>query len=212
MASQTKQWLLVGLIAAGLGVGALALARAGATMEGVEVGRRAPDFAAVDLATGDSVSLRDRYDGQVTLVNVWATWCIPCRAEMPAIEAIYRDLAPRGFRVAAVSIDDGNPEPVRAFARELGLTFDLLHDPTGRIERIYQTTGVPESFLLDRNGIIVRKIIGEHPWNSPANRRIVEQLLAGESVPAPRLGTDPLDSVPPTVSDQERSPPPPPGA
>lgn len=208
MASQTKQWLLVGLIAAGLGVGAMALARAGATMEGVEVGRRAPDFTAVDLASGDSVSLRDRYDGQVTLVNIWATWCVPCRAEMPAIEALYRDLAPQGFRVAAVSIDDGNPQPVRAFGKELGLTFDLLHDPTGRIEQVYQTTGVPESFLIDRNGVIVRKIIGEHPWNSPANRRIVEQLLAGESVPAPRLGTDPMDMAPPTVSDQERSPPP----
>jgi peroxiredoxin len=76
-----------------------------------------------------------------------------------------------------VSIDEGSVDDVRAFARDLNLTFDILHDKSGTIEKIYQTTGVPESFLVDRDGTIIRKQIGEHPWNSPANQLIVEELL-----------------------------------
>jgi cytochrome c biogenesis protein CcmG/thiol:disulfide interchange protein DsbE len=143
----------------------------------VEVGATAPDFHAVDLATGDSVTLQQRYRGKVTLVNIWATWCEPCKIEMPAMEQVYRALAPRGFAVAAVSIDEGSPDEVRAFGQELGLSFDLLQDRSTRIQRIYQTTGVPESFLLNRQGVIVKRIIGAHDWNSPANRALLERLL-----------------------------------
>jgi len=132
---------------------------------------------AVDLGTGDSVSLREHYRGKVTLVNIWATWCVPCRVEMPAMERVYTQLAPRGFSIAAVSIDEGPPDDVRAFGQELKLTFDLLQDRSGRIQQSYQTTGVPESFLLDRHGVIVKRIIGAHDWNSPANRALVERLL-----------------------------------
>ena len=78
---------------------------------------------------------------------------------------------------AHVSIDEGTVNDVKSFATDLALTFDILHDKSGAIERIYQTTGVPESFLIDRNGTIIRKQIGEHPWNSAANQRIVEELL-----------------------------------
>ncbi len=180
MADDRKQWLYVVAIVAGLGLGAWGLVKFAPVPEGVEVGRRAPDFTALDLATGDSVSLRGRYDGHVTLVNIWATWCIPCRVEMPAMEEVYRKLGPHGFRIAAVSIDEGKVDDVRAFGRDLGLTFDILHDKSGRIEQVFQTTGVPESFLLDKEGVIVRKIIGEHPWNSPANQRIIAQLLGVE--------------------------------
>jgi len=141
------------------------------------VAATAPDFRAVDLGTGDSVSLREHYRGKVTLVNIWATWCVPCRVEMPAMERVYTQLAPRGFSIAAVSIDEGPPDDVRAFGQELKLTFDLLQDRSGRIQQSYQTTGVPESFLLDRHGVIVKRIIGAHDWNSPANRALVERLL-----------------------------------
>jgi cytochrome c biogenesis protein CcmG/thiol:disulfide interchange protein DsbE len=141
------------------------------------VGNRAPDFRAVDLRTGDTVSFRERYDGQVTLINIWATWCTPCRVEMPAMQALYDVLKDEGFRIAAVSIDEAGARDVMAFVEELDLTFDILHDRTGNIERTYRSTGVPESFLVDRHGVIVRKVLGEHPWNSPANQRIVAQLL-----------------------------------
>jgi cytochrome c biogenesis protein CcmG/thiol:disulfide interchange protein DsbE len=173
----SKQWILVGLIVAGLVAGGTLLAKFGAGIQQVAVGSRAPDFRAIDLATGDSVSFRERYRGAVTLVNIWATWCIPCRVEMPAMERVYQDLAPKGFKIAAVSIDEGNPDDVREFGQELGLTFDLLQDRTTAVSQIYQTTGVPESFLLNRDGIIVKRLMGDHDWSSEVNRRLIERLL-----------------------------------
>jgi thiol-disulfide isomerase/thioredoxin len=173
----SKQWMVVGIAVAGLLAGAVALARFGPDVQRVEVGARAPDFRAVDLATGDSVSLREHYRGAVTLVNIWATWCVPCRVEMPAMEKAYQSLAPRGFRIAAVSIDEGNPEDVQAFGRELGLSFDILQDRSTKVQQIYQTTGVPESFLLNRQGIIVKRVIGAQDWGSAVNRALIERLL-----------------------------------
>ena len=172
----TKQWILVGAIVGGLVIGGAALTKFGPGVDRLEVGARAPDFRAIDLATGDSVSLRD-YRGSVTLVNIWATWCAPCRVEMPGMEQVYRSLAPYGFKIAALSIDEGDPEDVRAFGRELDLSFDLLQDRTTNVTQIYQTTGVPESFLLDRDGILVKRIIGPHDWNSPVNRALIQRLL-----------------------------------
>jgi cytochrome c biogenesis protein CcmG/thiol:disulfide interchange protein DsbE len=173
----SRQWTIVIVVLAALLLGAAALTRFG-DVEPVAVGARAPEFRVADLGTGDSVSLRERYKGKVTLVNIWATWCVPCRAEMPSMEQLYTALAPRGFAIAAVSIDEGSPEDVRAFAQELGLTFDILHDRTTRIQQAYQTTGVPESFLLNRDGVIVKRVIGAHDWSSPVNRALVERLLA----------------------------------
>jgi peroxiredoxin len=96
---------------------------------------------------------------------------------MPAMERVYRDLAPRGFKIAAISIDEGSPEDVRAFGQELGLSFDMLQDRSTAVQQTYQTTGVPESFLVNREGIIVKRIIGAHDWSSPVNRALVERLL-----------------------------------
>jgi thiol-disulfide isomerase/thioredoxin len=184
----------VGAIVAGLILGAIALVKFAPVPEGVEVGKRAPDFRALDVASGDSVTFREEYAGQVTLVNIWATWCPPCREEMPAMQRLYDALKDKGFRIAAVSIDEGNIKDVTAFTSSLGITFDILHDKSGRIEQIYQTTGYPESFLIDKNGIIVRKQIGDHPWGSLANQRIVAELL-GVTLPATAAAA-PADSTP----------------
>jgi cytochrome c biogenesis protein CcmG/thiol:disulfide interchange protein DsbE len=173
----SRQWVAVGIVVGVLAGGAIALTRYGPDVQRVEIGAPAPDFRAIDLATGDSVSLRDRYRGAVTLVNVWATWCVPCRVEMPAMERLYQSLAPRGLKIAAVSIDEGNPEAVQAFAQELGLSFDVLQDRSTKVQQIYQTTGVPESFLLNRAGIIVKRVIGAHDWSSAVNRALIERLL-----------------------------------
>jgi peroxiredoxin len=174
----SKQWILVGTIVGALAAGAAALAKFGSDVARVEVGAEAPDFRAIDLATGDSVSLRQHYRGAVTLVNIWATWCEPCKVEMPAMERLFQSLAPRGFKIAAVSVDEGSPEDVQAFGRDLGLSFDLLQDRSTRVQQIYQTTGVPESFLLNRDGVIVKRVIGAHDWSSPVNRGLIERLLA----------------------------------
>ena len=176
----SKQWTMVGAIVAGLGLGAVALVKFGPQLEGVEIGKRAPNFTAVDIQNGDSVSLHASTEGQVTLVNIWATWCIPCRAEMPAMEKLYKELGPKGLRIIAISIDEGSTEDVRRFVKEYGLTFDVLQDRSGDIQRVFQTTGVPESFLLDKKGIIVKKVIGEHPWSSKDNQLVVASLLGGE--------------------------------
>ncbi len=177
MSKQT--WLAGGIILALTG-GAFVMTQAhSGGVVGVDT--KAPDYRVVDLATGDTISLRDRYKGQVTLINIWATWCPPCREEMPAMEALYQDYAARGFKIAAISIEDGNASGIKDFAKELGLTFDLYHDDGGAIQGVYQTTGVPETFLLDRDGKIVRRLIGSHDWNSPANRDLIDRLLADGS-------------------------------
>jgi len=93
------------------------------------------------------------------------------------MEQVYQALAPEGFKIAAVSIDEGSPEDVRAYGRELGLSFDLLQDRSNRVAQLYQTTGVPESFLLNRQGIIIKRLIGPQDWNSPVNRALIERLM-----------------------------------
>jgi len=145
----------------------------------LEVGSRAPDFHAVDLATGRATTLAD-YQGKVILLNIWATWCQPCRVEMPAIERLHQKLGGTDFQVVSVSIDADGDSVVSAYARDLGLTFQILHNQTGDIQQIYQTTGVPESFVIDREGIIVKKVIGAAEWDGPVNETLIERLTHGQ--------------------------------
>ena len=142
----------------------------------LEPGVEAPDFTAVDLATSSPASLAS-YRGKVLLLNVWATWCHPCRLEMPSMERLHRRFADTDFRVVAVSIDRDGAPVVQAFVDELGLTFDVLHDRAANIERLYHTTGVPESFVIDRHGVIVQRIIGAADWDTPATDALVRRLL-----------------------------------
>jgi len=167
--------MLIGVV---VGLSGLAWALVRSAPPRVEVGTLAPDFNATNLATNKKVTLGAEYRGTVTLVNIWATYCIPCREEMPAMDSLYQSLRGRGFRIAAVSVDRAPPEVVLKFARDFNISFDVLYDPTGDIEQRYQTTGVPESFLVDRNGRIVRIAQMAAPWNSPENHRIIEHLLA----------------------------------
>lgn len=172
-----RQWMVVGLALAGLGLGAWGLSRYAPPPEGVAIGRRAPDYRVAVAETGDSISIREHYAGHVTLVNIWATWCLPCRAEMPSMQEIYADYRDRGFRIAAVSVDAGSPNKVIEFGRELGLTFDLLHDASGGIQQAYRTIGVPQSFLLDRDGVVHWIELGEEDWRLPQHRERIERLL-----------------------------------
>jgi len=144
---------------------------------GVEVGERVPAYSAPNLA-GDEVALDD-YIGEVVLLNVWATWCGPCRVEMPPIQASYDRYRDRGFTVLAVSIDagPGYREKVEEFAEAFELDFPVLLDPDGRIGRIFQTVGVPETFVLDRQGRIAKRLIGATNWDSPGNQALIDELL-----------------------------------
>jgi cytochrome c biogenesis protein CcmG/thiol:disulfide interchange protein DsbE len=178
----SKQWILVVTVLIGLVVGSAALVWYGPEVEPVAVGAKAPDFRAVQLTTGDTVGIRSHYRGHVTLVNIWATWCGPCQEEMPSMQRLYDSLSARGFRIAAVSIDKDGPEAVRQFATDFHLSFDILQDRSGDIQQAYQTTGVPESFLLDTSGVIMKRVIGAHSWDSPANQALVRRLM-GDPVP-----------------------------
>ncbi len=145
-------------------------------IELVGVGSKAPVFHAIDLRTGKPASLDD-YRGKVLLLNIWATYCQPCRVEMPAIERLSRRMAGTDFHVLAVSVDVVDSTEVDAFVKQLGLSFDVLHDRQGVIEQQYQTTGVPESFVIDRHGVIVKKVIGAAEWDGPVNDVLIRRLL-----------------------------------
>jgi peroxiredoxin len=162
-----------------LAVPALVIAVAcGKTPKVLTAGSTAPEFRAVTLdATPEPRSLAS-YRGHVVLLNLWATYCEPCKIEMPSMEALYREFGPAGLRVVAVSVDDPGLEPrVREFARRLDLTFDILSEGSGAIERDYQARGIPASYLIGTDGIIRKRIAGASDWNSSANRALVAQLL-----------------------------------
>ncbi len=175
-----QQWSIVGLFVLLVASGLFAATRIfGDELFPVSVGSRAPDFHAMTLDdTPERRTLGD-YEGQVVLLNIWATWCGPCRIEMPSIEELHQALGPRGLKIVAVSIDvAGQEKVIRDFASQLGLTFTILHDPTDRIQKQYQATAVPETFIIGRDGVIRKKLIGAVNWNSEANRAVIEQLLS----------------------------------
>lgn len=134
-----------------------------------ETGRVVPAYAAPTLA-GEAVSL-ESLRGEVVLLNVWATWCYPCRKEMPSFEALHRELVDQGLKVVAVSIDrSGAAGEIESFLEEHGITFTILHDPDMNVGKTFRTIGVPETFLIDRHGRLVQRWIGRIDGHSPAVR------------------------------------------
>jgi len=132
----------------------------------------APDFA-LNTLDGTKVALSD-LKGQVLLINVWATWCPPCRVEMPAIQASYEQYHDHGFAVAAVNLQEA-PSAVATFMREHQLTFPALLDPDGHVSQAYQAVALPSSFFIDRRGVIRAVYHGPMPRSIIAGT--VEQLL-----------------------------------
>lgn len=186
--SDRRQWAIVGAVVVVLGAGLwLAATRLGDELFPLRIGSEAPDFSAVTLPAlgGSHASTEpvakgiDDYKGEVVLLNVWATWCAPCRIEMPSMQRLQEQLGPKGLRIVAVSIDDpGMQSRVTEFAKELGLSFEILHDAPGRIRQQYQTTGVPETFIIGRDGRIRRWMIGAEDWSKPDVVAYLERLLA----------------------------------
>lgn len=173
--TRQRQWVALMASVASAGFALVLLAQLRPRTDLVEPNQPARAFQALRL-DGTVAGLAD-YRGKVILLNVWATWCGPCRAEMPSMERLQHAFAGTDFHVVAVSVDQERSQIVRQFAQDLGLTFDILHDPTGEIQRIYQTTGVPESWVIDRSGTIVKKVIGATEWDSPTNATLVRTLL-----------------------------------
>lgn len=180
----TKQWIVVGACIALFATGIVAAAHSMSdSLPIIEVGSLAPDFVAVPITGPEGnrsapKSMAD-YRGQVVLLNLWATWCGPCVKEMPSIQALYDELGPKGLKVVAVSVDNpGMEEVIRAFGVTHRLTFELLHDDRLRgIQEAYLTTGVPETFVIGRDGTIRKRVSGGTDWNTPAQKALVRQLL-----------------------------------
>ncbi|HEX6938732.1 MAG TPA: TlpA disulfide reductase family protein [Longimicrobiales bacterium] len=186
MMGRFRGWLPHGLVFAALaGLITLGWLRRD-RFDPVAAGDRAPDYAAVTLA-GDTLSLAS-LRGNIVLLNVWATWCAPCRREMPALERLYRALRDRGLRIVAVSVDAapggvdalGNPGgDVRAMVRDLGLSFTVLLDPRAEVRRRFGVNALPTTFLIDRSGRIVERVLGPAPWDEPPYADRVRALLEG---------------------------------
>ncbi|MFQ5692512.1 MAG: redoxin domain-containing protein [Nitrospinota bacterium] len=141
----------------------------------LRAGDEAPLFAFPDLK-GRTVSLKD-FRGKVVFLNVWATWCPTCVWEMPSMEVIYQKYRNRGLVMLAVSIDALGKDVVVPFMKKYELTFPALLDPKGTIKRLYQTTGVPETFIIDREGRLFRKVIGPREWTRPEMTELIEIAL-----------------------------------
>jgi cytochrome c biogenesis protein CcmG/thiol:disulfide interchange protein DsbE len=145
----------------------------------VELGTKAPDFKAYTIDAVPKPKTLADFRGRVLMINVWATWCLPCRVEMPSIEALNKEYAQKGLKIVAVSIDDpGTDSTVRAFVEKYGLTFEILHDPLAKIVDAYDVTGYPETFIVGKDGVIRRKLMSATNWNSPDARALVDRLLA----------------------------------
>lgn len=142
-----------------------------------EVGTQAPNIEAqVLIPTGGTRSLAS-YRGHIVLLNVWATWCQPCREELPALELLHREFAARGLSVVAISIDaPGMEAAVRRFAADHRLTFDILYDPSGSAVSILGARGIPVSVLIDRAGVIRGRFYARD-WATQESHRLVSALL-----------------------------------
>jgi peroxiredoxin len=138
-------------------------------------GKMAPDFV-LKTTSGETVSLSD-YRGQAVLINLWATWCPPCREEMRSIEKIYGEYKDQGFVVLAVNMTrQDNPERVMSFVAGQGLTYPILLDETGDFENTYQMRALPTSFFIDGDGIINEVVLGG-PMAEASLRASVEKIL-----------------------------------
>ena len=137
--------------------------------------RPAPDISVISL---NSVPLTlSELKGKVVLLNFWATWCPPCREEIPSMVKLNSSMVGKPFQMVAVSVDEGGQQAVDSFLKERGFNLPAYTNPDGKAARIYGVTGVPETFIIDRNGIVVKKVIGPLAWDSPEVAAFIEGLM-----------------------------------
>ncbi len=178
----SRRWTAVLIIVAVLGIGWIGLTAApssattGGLIPSPRPGFLAPDFT-LDTINGEQITLSD-LRGQVVVINLWASWCPPCRAEMPAIEAIYQANKDAGLEVLAVNTTYQDDEGAAAqFARDFGLTFPILLDRDGAVSNRYQLQALPTTYFVDRQGVI-REVIPGGPMKESLIQSKVADLLA----------------------------------
>ena len=141
------------------------------------VGNVAPDFTLTDMQ-GQQVSL-SQFRGKVVIINFWATWCPPCREEMPSMERLYRDYQDKGLVMLAVNVDENGQQAVAKFLQRTPHSFPILIDSKNVAQNTYGVFRFPESFIIDRNGVVVEKIIGGRDWMSGSVFKLINFLLNG---------------------------------
>lgn len=157
-----------------------------AKYEPLTVGKEGPDFSLPNLDE-KTVRLSD-YRGKVVFLNFWATWCKPCREEMPSMEVLYRNFEKDGLVVLAVSIDRvTTKKDIPPFIKSLNLTFPVLVDSWGQTDKRYKLMGVPETYIIDQQGILREKIIGPRDWTVLDNLQTITGLLKKSSQPNPTI-------------------------
>jgi peroxiredoxin len=162
----------------------LSESKAPATREGTRVGFLAPPFTLERLDGG--ASALSEFRGKVVLLNFWATWCGPCRAEMPSLEALSHQFPSQDFVVVGISTDYEGSQIVQPFMESFGLTFPILLDPEMQVNDKFEIRSLPTSIVLDRRGVIRHKFFGAMDWNTQPNRDLVRVLVAesaGASAP-----------------------------
>jgi peroxiredoxin len=140
----------------------------------VQIGKPAPDFSLPSIG-GKKVSLSD-FKGKAVFLNFWATWCPPCKDEMPSMEKVYREHKDRGFEILAVSIDKGTME-IKAFRKAHGLSFPILHDPDMLVAALYELAFVPTTYLIDRAGTVVHRETQYRDWTDAESLKLLEKIL-----------------------------------
>ena len=142
----------------------------------VEIGAPVPAYATVSLE-GDSVSLA-KQKGKVVLLNIWATWCHPCRQEIPELRAVHARYRDRGLELVGVSVDtDGSDDAIRSFMKDFQMTFPIWRDPEERVSTLFLAIGVPATFLIDREGILRWRRTGPIAPNDTSLSAAIERTL-----------------------------------
>lgn len=136
----------------------------------------APDVSVISLANGSALKLSD-LRGKVVLLNFWATWCPPCREEIPSMMKLNSFMTGKPFQMVAISVDEGGRKDIESFFKESGFSLPTYLDESGASTKSYGITGVPESFIIDKQGVLVKKIIGGYAWDSPETVLFLEGLM-----------------------------------
>lgn len=141
-----------------------------------QVGGAAPDFTLPDL-DGDDVRFSD-FRGKVILLNFWTTRCLFCRRQTPSMEILYQKFKGRDFELLAISLDRRGASVVGPFVRDYKLTFPVLLDSKGEVGNIYGVRGIPVAFIIDKEGLIVEKVVGARDWSSPDSIEKFQRLIS----------------------------------